>query len=174
MRTMTVDEAKMAWQDPAWASKLTEPVEIIGLDGTPGWATSLDAAGSEISHLSPLLHVKTTFSSFSRCKSLKKAEGHFSDFVDFEQSGIEEVGELQISTPHTHGVYCDLSGTPFARKHPLKAAEIMAGSKDVKVWETIRKAIEKNSGWINMHQTLKTAILTLKVGSLRNETPFEI
>jgi hypothetical protein len=82
--------------DPAWASKLTEPTEVVG---------SFTMRGSWITHLSPLLHFNRGDGfgiSFSQCKHLKVAEGNFDTIVEFETCGIEEIGNLQI-TPDPGG-----------------------------------------------------------------------
>lgn len=82
MTQITSEEFKAAIElDPAWASKLTEPVEIVD---------SCDASDSNISHLSPLLHFKRD-AFFAECHNLKKVEGNFAEYVNFYNAGIEEI-----------------------------------------------------------------------------------
>lgn len=91
MHQITSSQFKQAIElDPAWASKLEEPVEITDF---------CDMRGSDITHLSPLLQFgsrDTTGNSatFSGCKSLKTAEGKFAGYADFSDSGIEKIGDL--------------------------------------------------------------------------------
>jgi hypothetical protein len=79
--------------NPAWASHLTEPIEITGY---------CNMSDSKITHLSPLLHfagknTKGDAASFSCCKSLKVAEGHFKGVVCFSHSGITQIRNLTTS-----------------------------------------------------------------------------
>lgn len=100
--------------DPAWASHLIEPVEITGY---------CNMSDSKIPHLSPLLHfagknTKGDAASFSCCKSLKVAEGHFAGCVKFKESGVEMIGELHVSSPNTDGF-----AAHFCHCENLKVAE---------------------------------------------------
>lgn len=98
MHQITSDQFKEAVKmDPAWASKLTEPVEITG------WC---DMSNSKITHLSPLLRFKPNADelknggevaiAFDNCRHLKKIEGTFYDEVSFIDCGAEEIGELEV------------------------------------------------------------------------------
>jgi hypothetical protein len=100
--------------DPAWALTLTEPVEITGY---------CDMDGSAISHLSPLLHfrgrsAKGDAASFSYCKNLKMAEGTFNGFACFLESGVEKIGNLEITAPNKNG-----AAACFCRCNALTVAE---------------------------------------------------
>jgi len=100
MKQITGEQFQQAIQlDPAWASKLTEPVEIT---------TYANLQGSNITHLSPLL----TFSgrdkqedaaSFSGCKNLKIATGKFAGTIYFSESGIEKIQNLEVTQPNKDG-----------------------------------------------------------------------
>jgi hypothetical protein len=99
--------------DPAWALTLTEPVEITGY---------CNMGGSAISHLSPLLHfaganTEGDAASFASCHYLKVAEGTFDGFVNFSASGVENIGNLQITAPNKKGA------ASFACCKNLKVAE---------------------------------------------------
>jgi len=100
MNKMTYDQFKQAIEiDPAWASKLTEPVEITDY---------CDMKGSGITHLSPLLHFtgRDEFghvADFWGCEALKVAEGNYSGLVWFSSSGVEEIGELVVTRPDKEG-----------------------------------------------------------------------
>jgi hypothetical protein len=101
-------------RDPAWALTLTEPVEITGY---------CNMRGSAISHLSPLLHfagtnAKGEAASFASCHHLKVAEGTFNGFVNFSDSGITRIGELNIVAPSECGFAAD-----FFRCKALEKAE---------------------------------------------------
>ena len=85
--------------DPAWAERLTEPVEITDY---------CDMEGSKITHLSSLLHFsgrnhKGNAATFDRCSHLKIAEGKFAGLVDFSHSGVEKIGSLEITAPNKRG-----------------------------------------------------------------------
>jgi hypothetical protein len=100
--------------DPAWASKLTEPVEITEF---------CELIDSDITHLSPLLHFTGRNywgdgASFWGCKSLKVAEGTFQGCVNFSESGIEKIGNLTITKPKNDG-----DAAYFFRCKSLKVAE---------------------------------------------------
>lgn len=123
MKTIVSEEFKRFVEvDPAWASKLTAPVEITDF---------CDMKGANITHLSPLL----TFSgqdkngnvaSFSCCQHLKIAEGTFVGMVTFSGSCLEKIGHLSITQPNNHG-----EGASFCRCRNLKVAEgCFAGSVD--------------------------------------------
>jgi hypothetical protein len=119
--------------DPAWASKLTEDLEVGGI---------VTMKGTNVSHLSPHLHFPH-YVSIRDCPQLKKLEGHFGTMTDFTGSGIEEIGDVTTSGSHPSKLRCDLSKTPFYKKDPMKAATVMTGSADPKVWEKVRKNTEK-------------------------------
>lgn len=91
MRKITAFEFEQAVKrDPAWASKLTEPVEITDY---------CDMSFSKITSLSPLLHftyrgTEGNSAIFWGCESLKIAEGNFAGCVNFSNSGIEKIGDL--------------------------------------------------------------------------------
>ena len=92
-------------RDPAWASKLTEPVEITEY---------CDMSGSEITHLSPMLHFagnddEENAANFAECNQLKVAEGVFDGFVDFMDSGIEKIGDLVVTKPNENGEAADFT-----------------------------------------------------------------
>lgn len=76
--------------DPAWASKLTKPVEITNY---------CDMTETKITHLSNLLHFTGKndhgdSASFTQCESLEVAEGNFKGCVDFTGAGIKKIGNL--------------------------------------------------------------------------------
>jgi len=79
--------------DPAWASHLTEDVEIIGI---------CKLFESKITHLSKHLHFTGDrendpwCAEFRSCKELKVATGNFTGSVYFGFSGIEEIKDLNI------------------------------------------------------------------------------
>jgi hypothetical protein len=78
---------------------------------------------SKITHLSPLLHFtgknsKGDAASFSCCKNLTVAEGHFAGCVKFNESGVEMIGELHVSSPNTDGF-----AAHFCHCKSLKVAE---------------------------------------------------
>ena len=92
-------------RDPAWAHKLTEPVEITEY---------CDMSGSEITHLSPMLHFsgndeEENAANFAECNQLKVAEGVFDGFVDFMESGIEKIGDLVVTKPNENGEAADFT-----------------------------------------------------------------
>ncbi len=115
MKQITAKKFKAAVKlDPAWALTLTEPVEITGY---------CNMEGSEISHLSPLLHfaggnAKRDAASFCWCKNLKVAEGNFAGCVKFCDSGVETIGKIHISSPNLEGF-----AAHFCRCENLKVAE---------------------------------------------------
>jgi len=104
MKQITAEEfTDFVTRDPAWASKLTEPVEIT---------TYANLKGSNITHLSPLL----TFSgkdkdgdtaSFKNCPNLKIATGKFVGWVTFSKSRIEKIQDLEVTQPNTYGWAAD-------------------------------------------------------------------
>jgi hypothetical protein len=83
--------------DPGWAAKLTEPLGVVGY---------CNMQDSEITHLSPFLHFSSGRedpkievaggANFSGCKNLKVAEGRFHESVNFSNSGVEEIGDLEV------------------------------------------------------------------------------
>lgn len=115
MKTITTEHFKQFVDlDPAWASKLTEPVEITDF---------CDMRESCITHLSPLLtfsgqNQKGDVASFVCCKHLKIAEGTFAGMVNFANSGIEKIGSLIITQSNNHG-----EGASFSRCAQLEIAE---------------------------------------------------
>ena len=115
MKQMTARKFKDAINcNPAWALTLTEPVEITGY-------CNMD--GSVISHLSPLLtfrgrNAKCDAASFSCCEHLKVAEGTFNGFVSFFESGVEKIGNLEITAPNKNG-----AAACFCRCNALTIAE---------------------------------------------------
>jgi hypothetical protein len=151
MKTMTSDEFKRAvTEDPAWASKLTEPVEITG---------ACNMTGTYITHLSPLLHFAER-SWWLKCRKLKVAEGNFRQHPDFSGSGIRKVGEMTftpaLDRKKPTALRCNLGYTPFFNKNPLKAAEIMTGSPDPEVWKKTSQE-SRNNGWEVVGATLDAA-----------------
>lgn len=139
--------------DPAWASKLTEPIEITD---------HCDMSASEITHLSPLLHFNGkeengNCASFANCKSLKVAEGNFLGFVDFSSSGVEKIGDITCGRNNL--------GTcaSFARCDCLKIAEgIFPGYVDFstssieKIGELLcEKDVDGNSASFHRCKSLK-------------------
>ena len=115
LKRFTFDQFRAAVaNDPAWASKLTEPVEITDI---------CELKGSPITHLSPLLHFTGRDENgicayFENCKSLKVAEGTFSGSVMFSFCGIEKIGKLSIVQPQNDG-----NAAWFYRCASLKTAE---------------------------------------------------
>ena len=100
MKQITARKFKAAVKlDPAWALTLTEPVEITGY---------CNMKFSGITHLSPLLHfagrnAKEDAASFSCCKNLRVAEGTFNGFVNFSESSVEKIGNLEITESNKIG-----------------------------------------------------------------------
>jgi hypothetical protein len=100
MKQMTADEFNEAIRvDPAWASRLTDPVEI-----TNYFIIDL----SNVTHLSPFLYfsgrdrnARTAY--FAGCYRLKIAEGTFVGSVDFSDSRVEKIGKLKITGSDTRG-----------------------------------------------------------------------
>ncbi|MEI7910651.1 MAG: hypothetical protein WCK77_13525 [Verrucomicrobiota bacterium] len=115
MREITAREFKQSIKsDPAWAAKLTEPVEITDY---------CDMEGSKITHLPQLLHFtkrnhKGFAATFDGCNHLKVAEGKFAGWVDFSRSGVEKIGDLKISAPDKEGY-----AASFCECYALKTAE---------------------------------------------------
>jgi hypothetical protein len=170
MESITAKELKEAVEmDPAWASKLKRPVVVTGI---------CSMVGSSISHLSPLLHFQKQVS-FRGCENLKRAEGKFEEFVDFEGSGLEEVGELTITGRHPYTkLRCDFVGTPLFKKNPVKALETMAGTKNIGTWQKMQN-LTASAGWgsseMAMAQTIRTAKAKKAISSLRKQgNPLEI
>lgn len=112
---ITSDYLKRAVKtDPSWASKLTVPVEITDY---------CNMARSKITHLSPLLHFsgrnkEGECANFSRCLDLKVAEGSFAGFVNFDESGVEKIGDLNITAYDQDGYAASFADCP-----KLKVAE---------------------------------------------------
>lgn len=85
--------------NPAWASELTAPVEII---------TYCNMSESGITHLSPLLifsgrNDEGTVASFLSCKDLRVAAGTYHGRVCFHDCGIEGIKILNITRPNDEG-----------------------------------------------------------------------
>jgi hypothetical protein len=137
MKTISAEDFKEnVRQDPAWASKLTEPCAVGGL---------CIVSGEEVTHLSPHLHFRN-FVNITHCKRLEILEGNFEDWCSFKGSGIKTVGAFKgAGNPNIPGLYCDLSETPLARQDPKKAAEIMTKSNDPTVWEKIKHDEEEDA-----------------------------
>jgi hypothetical protein len=166
MKQMTGFEFRTAVEgDPAWASKLTEPVEITGV---------CNLENSSITHLSPLLHFRED-AFLKRNAKLKIAEGHFYGFVDFEGSNIEKIGDLE--TRSGPGLQCDLSKTPLAKKDPVQVVRIMTRSSDLEVWEEQAKLPGR---WPGTCVCIQEAIRIVKKERLirsltpKREAPLEI
>jgi hypothetical protein len=153
-------------KDPAWAASLTEPVTITG---------TCHLGSSKISHLSPFLHFKEDVW-LENCKDLKVAEGKFDGWVDFSNSGIEEVGDLKLA--EIIPIPCDLGGTPLCKKDLLKAAEIMTGSTKLKTWEDMLGRTNDWWGWAAARTSIQEAIALTKkqriMQTLQKQTPLEI
>lgn len=115
MRKITAKEFKQSIKlDPAWAARLTEPVEITDY---------CNMEGSKITYLSPLLHFgkrnnKGYSATFDGCSHLKVAEGRFAGWVDFSRSGAEKIGDLKIGAPDKEGY-----AASFCECNALKIAE---------------------------------------------------
>jgi hypothetical protein len=145
MNTITSDKfASLVEKDPAWASRLTEPLGITG---------PVSLRRNRITHLSPFLHFEggklgsqyKEVTCFYRCEELKVAEGHFSGWADFEECGIERIGAMTFEK--TSDLFCDLTGTPLAEKNPREAVAIMTGSQEIEAWIKTRKIV-KEIGWV--------------------------
>ena len=83
---------RLTKNNSSWAAELTKPLEVCGF---------LRADKSPITHLSPHLHFTGENSSnwsasFENCRLLTKAEGKFSGAVSFIQTGITEIGEIEV------------------------------------------------------------------------------
>jgi hypothetical protein len=114
-RAISSNEFRKAVEaDPAWASKLTEPVEVTDF---------CDMTGSSITHLSPLLHFtgrdeNGICARFWDCNSLKVAEGTFHGMVYFCDSGVQRIGDLKITDTSADG-----GAASFYQCAHLKVAE---------------------------------------------------
>jgi len=107
MRQITSAEFKQAIDiDPAWASTITEPIEITDY---------CNMKGSNISHLSPLLTFRGK-ASFNKCKNLKIATGNYERTVSFSESGIEKIENLNCGKSN------DRSSAYFTQCENLKIA----------------------------------------------------
>jgi len=96
MKTLTAQEfSALTKKNPAWASKLTEHLEITG---------HCDMAGHPITHLSTFLTFETAH--FCNCPHLIKAEGLFKGTTTFAASGIQEIGEFTSHGTSTHFEDC--------------------------------------------------------------------
>lgn len=156
MKKITAYEFKMAIElDPAWASKLTEPVEITDY---------CNCRESKITHLSTLLHFTGkneggTSASFELCTELKVAEGNFKYGVGFAHSHIEEIGQLICGKDHMgQSVYfegCDklkvATGT-----YPGAVNFSYAGIQKIENL-TCGKNREGDSAWFRLCENLKEA-----------------
>lgn len=100
---------------PAWATTLTEPVEIVG---------HCKLYRSLITHLSPLLHFlgegpdEVDVAEFQDCRKLKVAEGTFHCCVWFRECRIEKIGQLTVTQPGYNG-----AAASFTDCKRLKIAE---------------------------------------------------
>lgn len=105
---------KLTDLDPGWAQHLTEPLEVTGY---------CNMGKSGITHLSRHLHFTGNKSgdipSFSKCKYLTVAEGTFARRVSFAGSGIEKIGDLNITYPYN----ADRTSVDFSFCKKLKVAE---------------------------------------------------
>lgn len=117
MKKFTSKQFKQAVDlDPAWASKLIEPVEIIDC---------CDMMASKITHLSPFLHFTGRdnlgrAAKFRGCEALKVAEGKYSGAVCFHSSGVEQIGDLVVTHPNKDGF--------AASFHECKSLSVARGS----------------------------------------------
>jgi hypothetical protein len=117
MKRITAKEfEKLVEENPAWATTLTEPVEIDGY---------CYLHQSPITHLSPLLHFAGSgldddidVAKFHKCRHLRVAEGTFHGCVNFESSSIEKIGKLTVTKPSCYG-----NAASFAKCTWLKVAE---------------------------------------------------
>jgi hypothetical protein len=137
--------------DPAWAATVEEPTQIHG---------QCMMMNSNISDLSPFLHFsQETY--FQACKELKIASGTFDKWVNFEGAGIEEVKDLKF-TKSERACMCNLTDTPYFKKHPLEAAEVMTGSADPNVWESVANIMTGTSRSEKLREGLRMAIELVK------------
>ena len=107
MKQITFGEfEKFVEADPAWASHLTEDVEVTGF---------CDLYNSKISHLSKHLYFtegdedECFIARFEGCMQLKVATGNFSGSVDFGGSGIQKIKDLKIKADEGYAAtfeYC--------------------------------------------------------------------
>jgi hypothetical protein len=101
--------------NPAWATTLTEAVEIRG---------HCQLYQSAITHLSPLLHFlgmgqdEMDVATFYDCRRLKVAEGTFHGCVGFRECRIEKIGQLTVTRPGNTG-----DAASFTDCKRLKTAE---------------------------------------------------
>jgi hypothetical protein len=173
MKRISTDKFKEYIEsEPAWASKLTEPLLIWG---------ECELGGSTITHLSPHLHFEG-FVDFEGCKKLKVVEGHFQKWANFSGSGVERIGNATFpapdgSMPFEDGfVCCDLTGTPLMKQNPIEAIKTMTSSSNIKDWLILAQEAD-SEGWSEVTEQAKAAIKLYKkqaVGNLRKETPMEI
>ena len=131
MRQITSAEFKQAVNiDPAWASTITEPIEITDY---------CDMKGSNISHLSPLLTFRGkdyygNSADFYGCKNLKIATGNFKGYSSFSHSGIEKIENLK----------CE--------KHKHRKSANFDDCKTLKIKDLSNKIIEQaiNQKWVGV------------------------
>jgi hypothetical protein len=180
LRNITADDFKTAvGLNKSWASTVTDTTVVSGI-------CSLSKSG--ITHLSPHL-IFSGSAYFVGCKDLKVAEGTFHDWANFEDSGIEEIGKVfkfpvtvsnnALVLPDTLPIRCNLAGTPLMEKDPVRAAEIMTGSKEIEVWVEAEKELAqigvKTVRFESARETLETAIQRAKkekaVSALKKHTP---
>ncbi len=116
MKKITAEDFEKAIMlDPAWASKLNEPVEIT---------TFCEITSSDISHLSPHLHFTGKnccgmVAEFWFCQNLKVVQGTFHGGVSFSQAGIERIDYESFAVTECRGV----AATTFSSCFDLKVAE---------------------------------------------------
>jgi hypothetical protein len=110
MKQITASKFKAAIKrDPAWASRLTEPVEIKDY---------CHMVGSDITHLSPFLHFTGrdgdgNAACFAYCRDLEVAEGEFDGGVYFDGSAIKKIGMLKITAPNNEGMAASFDGCKY-------------------------------------------------------------
>jgi hypothetical protein len=98
MRRITADEfEKILRKNPAWATTLTEPVEITG---------RCYLFKSPITHLSPLLHFGVE-PYFASCDEIEVAVGTYRNGVSFRYSDIASIGNPAWATTLTEPVEVD-------------------------------------------------------------------
>jgi len=133
MRSISAKQFKeFIEKDPAWASKLTGPVDI---------RTYANMDNTGITHLSPMLHFSGrdengNVASFKGCSKLEVAEGTFRGFVDFGVSydeidlslnaeGNSEESLDDIDRPSTNNVKND------TREEPQEYEEYKGNEEDI-------------------------------------------
>jgi len=121
MNKMTGKEfVELIKKDPSWCLGIKEETEII---------TNVNLGNSNIKHLSPLLTFKGKnidgwVASFYNCKKLKIATGTFHGLVNFADSGIEKIENLNVKGTNQNGT----SSTFYACKNLKIATGTFAGA----------------------------------------------